>query len=88
MADSNRPVREQTMAQREENEGGESEWKDSRKETISSSQSVRRRQMSSPSSPRPRGASISRVEWPLFESPAISRMQVTGFEINNDYVVS
>ena len=76
------------MAQQQEIEGGESEWKKSRKEMTSSSQSVRSRIPSSSSAPRPREASISRVEWPLFESPSISRMQVTGFEVNNDSVVS
>ena len=30
----------------------------------------------------------NRVEWPLFESPAVSRMQITGFEMLNGSVVS
>ena len=38
---------------------------------------------------QPRSKDTSnRVEWPLFESPALSRMQITGFEVLNGSVVS
>ena len=41
----------------------------------------------SDTAPTKTGATSS-VEWPLLESPALSRMQVTGFEMLNGSVVS
>ena len=42
----------------------------------------------SDTAPTKTAATSSSVEWPLLESPALSRMQVTGFEMLNGSVVS
>lgn len=77
------------VAQQQESEGDKWERKESQEKTSSSSPRVRGASLlPTEASPRPQKCCPSRVEWPLFESPSISRLQVTGFEINNGYVVS